>query len=78
LIVHISFFEIPSSSTICIYNFNGKKIKTLVDMKFSVGKHQIVWDGTDDFGNLVSNGIYFYRMVQGDKYTVFSKMIKMK
>ncbi len=47
-------------------------------MKFSVGKHQIVWDGTDDFGNLVSNGIYFYRMVQGDKYTVFSKMIKMK
>jgi len=63
---------------ISICDFNGKKIKTLVDMNLETGFHQEVWDGTDDFGNQLSNGIYFYRMVQGDKYSVFKKMIKMK
>ena len=65
-------------TSISIYNFNGQKIKTLVDMKLETGFHQEVWDSTDDLGNPVSSGIYFYRIFQGDKCTASSKMIKMK
>ena len=75
-----SFFveESNKNITLTIYNLNGKLIKTLFDMKLETGFHQEIWDGTDNFGNQISNGIYFYRMVQGDKYTGFNKMIKMK
>ena len=66
------------NTNITIYNFNGQKIKTLVDKKLKTGLHLIVWDGTDDSGNPVSGGIYFYKMKHGDKYTGFKKMILMK
>jgi len=74
-------FYVNDSNTntkISIYSFNGQKIKTLVDMRLEVGLHQKVWDGTDTFGNLVSNGIYFYKLKQGDSYIGFKKMILMK
>ncbi|OYT11720.1 MAG: hypothetical protein B6I19_10935, partial [Bacteroidetes bacterium 4572_114] len=74
-------FSVESSirnTLITIYNFNGRKIKTLVDKKLNAGKHQAIWDGTDDSGNPVSSGIYFYRMKHGDKYTGFRKMVLMK
>ena len=66
------------NTNITIYNFTGQKIKTLVNKKLSAGTHQIVWDGTDYSGNAVSSGIYFYKMVCGDKYIGLKKMILMK
>ena len=50
------------NTNITIYNFNGQKIKTLVDKKLSAGTHQIVWDGTNNSGDQVSSGIYFYKL----------------
>lgn len=66
------------NTNITIHNFNGQKIKTLVDKRLQVGYHQVVWDGTNDFSNPVSGGIYFYKMECGDKYTGLKKMILMK
>ncbi|MCX8056063.1 MAG: S8 family serine peptidase [Ignavibacteria bacterium] len=58
-------FELPSQDwvTIEIYDLLGRKVKTLVkDVGLSRGIHNwLEWDGTDDNGNLVSDGIYFYR-----------------
>ena len=74
-------FKIADSdknTNISIYNFNGQKIKTLVDKKLNTGTHQIVWNGTDYSGNAVSGGIYFYKIECGDKYTGLKKMILMK
>ena len=76
--ISFSVEDSDKNTTITIYNFNGQKIKTLVDKKLSAGTHQIVWDGTDYSGNAVSSGIYFYKMGCGDKYTGFKKMILMK
>ncbi len=66
------------STVVTIYNFNGQKIKTLIDKKLEIGSYEVVWDGTDNSGNSVSSGIYFYKMECGDKYTGFKKMILMK
>lgn len=76
--ISFSVEDNEKNTMITIYNFNGQKIKTLVDKKLQVGSHQVVWDGTDYSGNAVSSGIYFYKLECGDKYTGFKKMIMMR
>jgi len=52
--------------TITVYNILGQKVCTLVDDSKSAGQHEISWNGRDDSGERVSNGIYLYRIVSGD------------
>jgi len=59
--------ENPDKNTeITIYNFNGQRIKTLVDKKLEAGSHQVVWDGTNAKGEKVSPGNYFYMIKTGN------------
>jgi hypothetical protein len=58
-------FALPEQDwvTIEIYDILGRKVRTLIkDVGISRGVHDwVTWDGTDDYGNLVADGIYFYR-----------------
>ena len=54
-----------------------QRIKTLVDDYMSAGTHILSWDGTNESGEAVSSGIYFYRVVAQDNI-VTRKMILMK
>jgi flagellar hook assembly protein FlgD len=36
------------------------------------------WDGRDDNGNLLPNGVYFYRVDIGDEEPLFGKIIYMQ
>ena len=45
-----------------VYNILGQKIKMLVDKDMPAGSHQVVWDGTNDAGNLVSTGLYICKI----------------
>lgn len=65
---HVSFI---------IYNVMGQKVRTLADDYFHAGTHTIRWDGTNESGETVSSGIYFYRVVAADKI-ITKKMILMK
>jgi hypothetical protein len=60
-----------------IYNVRGEKVKTLVQQHLDAAWHLAEWNGTDDHGNSVGSGIYFYKMRAG-KYTSTKKMILMK
>jgi hypothetical protein len=48
-----------------IYTTSGRLIRTRMlnidsnDDILSIGYHEIIWDGTDDDGNQVANGIYY-------------------
>ena len=63
----------PCSVQIKIYNDIGQVVRILLDEDKPPGKHIAVWDGTDEQGNKLSNGIYFYKMQGGNK--VFSSKI---
>jgi len=55
--------------SIVIYDLMGRIVKELVnEFQFSDGgtTHSVVWNGTDRSGNMVSSGIYIYRMVSND------------
>ncbi|MBN2105634.1 T9SS type A sorting domain-containing protein [bacterium] len=48
--------------TIDVYNNLGQKIKTLVNSHHSAGEFTAEWDGSDDFGNQVTTGTYFFKL----------------
>ncbi|MCI0451682.1 MAG: FG-GAP-like repeat-containing protein [Candidatus Latescibacteria bacterium] len=46
-----------------VYDVVGRPIKTLLSDHLEAGRYQIPWDGTDELGQPVASGIYFYRLV---------------
>jgi PKD repeat protein len=68
-------YAIPQNERVCIkiYNILGEEIRTLINKKQPPGWHFVKWDGKDNQGQLVSNGVYFYRISAG----VYSDTIKM-
>lgn len=54
--------SIRSHVTLKIYDAIGREIATLVDGIKEAGYHQVSWDATNDKGEQVSSGIYFYRL----------------
>ncbi len=57
-----------------VYNINGQLISTLADEYLSAGTHFRQWGGTDDNGNGVASGVYFYRLNAG-KWSETKKML---
>ncbi|APF16880.1 hypothetical protein Calab_0832 [Caldithrix abyssi DSM 13497] len=53
--------------TINIFNFSGQKIRSLVSKKYIPGNYSITWDGTNDYGQPVSSGVYYYQIRFNDK-----------
>ena len=69
-------FELKRSgkTEIAIYNIKGQKVKTLLDEELNLGKHTLIWNGNDEKGNKVANGIYLYKVTQNHE-TKVKKMI---
>lgn len=63
--------------TITIRNILGQQINSLVNEEKGVGEHHVFWNGTDEAGNKVASGVYFYQLHAGE-YTETKKMILMK
>ncbi len=75
----ISFSILEESQVdISICNIKGQKIKTLTNEKYSNGKHSIVWNGDDEYGETVSSGIYFYKLEVNGHTEGLKKMLLLK
>jgi hypothetical protein len=72
-------FTVPSKAhtNLSIYNIEGRLVKTLVNTEFDGGVQTVEWNGTDSRGNLVSSGVYFYRLTAGSN-VMTKKMILLK
>ncbi len=73
------YYELPNASKVKleVYNLLGQNVRTLINVRQEAGRHQIVWDGENDFGLPVASGIYIYRFQAGN-YSKIMKMILMK
>ncbi len=71
---------LPESENIMldVFNIVGQKIKTIINERINKGRHYFRWDGTDDQGNVVSSGIYFYRLMGASNINMVKKMILLK
>jgi hypothetical protein len=58
---------------LAVYDITGSLVKTLVDYPSRIMSHEsrktVMWDGRDEKGKQVPNGIYFYRLESGDIIT---------
>jgi hypothetical protein len=55
------------SVTVKIYNVQGRLIRTLLREPREPGLHSVDWDATDEDGNPVASGVYFYQLDVGDR-----------
>ena len=67
----------PGFVEISIYDINGKLIRTLVSGQRSAGNHIVKWNASDEAGNRLTSGVYYYQVKVGD-FQQTHKMILMK
>lgn len=72
-------YTTPASGRVvlAIYNIAGQHIRTLVDADRSAGTHAVDWYGRDKWGQLVSSGVYLYRLSAG-AYQESRRMLLLK
>jgi hypothetical protein len=52
----------PLYLTITIYNLIGEPVRQIAKQRYPKGTHRVIWKANDEAGNLVPNGVYFYRL----------------
>ncbi|MBI2420365.1 MAG: T9SS type A sorting domain-containing protein, partial [Ignavibacteriales bacterium] len=72
-------FALPVESdvTITIYNIMGERVKQIVNGHEQAGFYSVVWDGRNDYSNIVASGVYIYSMKAG-KYQATRKLTFIK
>ena len=60
-----------------IWNLAGQLVRELVRARQVTGHHSVSWDGRNDAGSLVANGVYLCEIRAGD-FQMARKMVLMK
>lgn len=66
-----------SDVKLTVYNIKGQKVNDIFSGYLNSGKHEYVWNGTDQNGNNVSSGIYFTR-IESSNGVYVRKMMMIK
>lgn len=59
---------------VVVYTIQGQAINVLSNEIFSNGKHELVWDGTDESGNKVPSGVYLLKL-ETERGVDFRKLV---
>ena len=76
-------YQLPANAKVSvkIYNTLGQEVATLVDKREVAGTHTVQWNGKDRHGNVVSSGMYLYRIdavSEKGKFVQTKKMVLIK
>ncbi|MCF8229551.1 MAG: hypothetical protein K9J24_11435, partial [Bacteroidales bacterium] len=52
---------------IFVYDINGNKAATLMDITGQPGRGEIIWDGRNDYGRLLPAGVYVLELLVNDE-----------
>ena len=72
-------YSVPKDglATLTVYNTKGQVVRTLANANVKAGNFTATWNGKDDSGNPVANGIYFLRLENGNQRLI-KKMLLSK
>ncbi len=73
-------YDLPDAGDVKleVYNMLGQVVRTLVNEHQTAGRYAIQWDATNEHGQNMSSGIYFYRVQVGGEFTDVKKMLLLK
>ncbi len=74
------YFDVPGGGgnvSIRVFDVSGRLVRALVDGRQPAGSKSVTWSGTNDRGQRVSSGIYFYRMT-APGFTQTRKMVLLR
>lgn len=73
-------YQLPEAGfvTLEIYNMLGQVVRTLVSDHRTAGRYSVRWDATNDKGQALSSGMYFYRVQAGQEFQQTKKMLLLK
>jgi len=49
-----------------VHDLTGRVVRTLVNARQQPGRYSLSWNGRDDQGRLLGNGVYFCKLATGD------------
>jgi len=73
-------FDVPAGSgivTLRIYDVAGRLVRTLANGNQTPGEKRAIWDGTNEHGEGVASGVYFYRLT-APGFEMTRKMVFLK
>jgi hypothetical protein len=70
-------FELPAVSRIevSVFDVAGRLVRTVLEGELGSGVHEVAWDGMDQRGVAVSDGLYLVRVVRDDHETEAVKLL---
>ncbi|MRR08547.1 T9SS type A sorting domain-containing protein [bacterium] len=78
-------YQLPTTSAVhlAIYNITGQKVRTLQDGAQGAGYYSVAWDGRNQDGKQMANGVYFYKLSaradgNGDAFNAIRKATLLK
>jgi hypothetical protein len=77
-------FSLPVESDVkvMIYNLLGQEVARVVDGQMQAGNHSVVWNAGSQSDNIITSGIYFYKLsaigVNGNEFQEIKKMVLLK
>jgi hypothetical protein len=73
-------FSIPMQLEvrINIYNIMGQLVSNVTRAQLDAGTYSIQWNGTDQKGNMLPSGLYFYELEAGNEFRQIKKMTLVK
>jgi beta-glucanase (GH16 family) len=70
--------QAPATVNLAVYDVAGKLVQTLIAFEATdTGHHEVIWNGRDKTGRVVSAGVYFYRL-DADGYSETRRMTLVK
>lgn len=72
-------FSVPKTGQVSlkVYNVRGELVRTLVDESRAAGEYVLEWDGSNDRGQSMASGVYFYETKTNGK-SIVNKMALVK
>jgi hypothetical protein len=57
-------YDLPIATVVklAVFDAAGRKVRTLVNGKLAAGRYAVTWNGRDNAGKRIANGVYFVRM----------------
>jgi hypothetical protein len=68
-------FDLPARQPVklTVYNVLGEEVEVLLERALPAGRHHVVWDASG-----MASGVYFYRLLAGEKFISTEKMILLR